>query len=102
MTLSSGLALITSVGMVLLVLGLYTNEMRLIYSDGIEAFGVLLLQMACTSLGMCDVETFRTRDKIFVDKSGRGDVTTVQEAIDVVEGGNENRVTIYIAAGTYM
>lgn len=84
------------------------NDRQLSYSGDIKAFFCELVvggdytRLLHRSFGQSRVETRREVEKIFVDKSGLGDTRTVQEAVDAVRDGNKKRVTIYIAAGTYM
>jgi len=109
--------LVASVGVGLLVgfcgftetgneMGLFrspTDGRRQSYSGSdIEAFSGgeytwTLLQVILRSFGRS-----KEVDEIFVDKSGCRGTRKVQEAVDAVKSGNKKRVTIYIAAGTYM
>jgi len=46
--------------------------------------------------------SFKTNDKtIVVSKDGKGNFTTIQQAIDAVENGSSTRTKILIKAGTY-
>jgi len=48
-----------------------------------------------------NVVATESSETIVVDLKGRGDVSTVQQAVDMVEKDNEKRVVIQINPGTY-
>lgn len=46
--------------------------------------------------------SFKTNDKIIVvSKDGKGNFTTIQQAVDAVENGSSSRTKIFIRAGVY-
>ncbi|WP_142722447.1 pectinesterase family protein [Chryseobacterium sp. ON_d1] len=53
-------------------------------------------------IAVCTLLSFQTRDKtIVVSKDGKGDFTTVQQAIDAVDNNSSLRTKIVIKAGVY-
>lgn len=54
------------------------------------------------SLQIRSTRHLRAPSALIVDKSGSGDYTTVQKAVDAVPDGNSVRVTINVHAGVYV
>ncbi|MCS4302762.1 pectinesterase family protein [Chryseobacterium sp. BIGb0232] len=53
-------------------------------------------------IAVCSLLSFQTRDKIIVvSKDGKGDFTTIQQAIDAVDNNSSLRTKIVIKAGIY-
>ncbi len=65
------------------------------FLKNLKSFSVL-------SIVLLSLLSFRTKDQlIVVSKDGKGNFTTVQQAIDAVENGSSVRTKILIKAGTY-
>lgn len=61
-----------------------------------------LTSLSIFSIILLNLLSFKTADKtIVVSKDGKGNFTTVQQAIDAVENGSSTRTKILIKAGTY-
>jgi len=61
-----------------------------------------LTSFSIFSIVLLHLLSFKTNDKlIVVSKDGKGNFTTVQQAIDAVENGSSTRTKILIKAGTY-
>lgn len=68
----------------------------------ISAFFKNLTSLSILSIILLGLLSFKTVDKtIVVSKDGKGNFTTVQQAIDAVENGSSTRTKILIKAGTY-
>lgn len=67
----------------------------LTFLKNLKSFSVL-------SIVLLSLLSFKTKDQlIVVSKDGKGNFTTVQQAIDAVENGSSVRTKILIKAGTY-
>ncbi|NMR34745.1 pectin esterase [Chryseobacterium aquaticum] len=65
------------------------------FLKNLKSFSVL-------SIVLLSLLSFRTKDQlIVVSKDGKGNFTTVQQAIDAVENGSSVRTKILVKAGTY-
>lgn len=68
----------------------------------ISAFLKNLTSLSIFSIILLSLLSFKTADKmIVVSKDGKGNFTTVQQAIDAIENGSSTRTKILIKAGTY-
>lgn len=65
------------------------------FLKNLKSFSVL-------SIVLLSLLSFRTKDQlVVVSKDGKGNFTTVQQAIDAVENGSSVRTKILVKAGTY-
>lgn len=65
------------------------------FLKNLKSFSVL-------SIVLLSLLSFRTKDQLsVVSKDGKGNFTTVQQAIDAVENGSSVRTKIFVKAGTY-
>lgn len=68
----------------------------------ISAFLTNLVSVSILSIILSGLLSFKTTDRtIVVSKDGKGNFTTVQQAIDAVENGSSTRTKILIKAGAY-
>lgn len=68
----------------------------------ISAFLRNLVSVSILSIILSGLLSFKTADRtIVVSKDGKGNFTTLQQAIDAVENGSSTRTKILIKAGTY-